>query len=68
MQSSAKYGWRTFAKACALTSALAASAGTAFAGAIYTTDRTGTVVNANTNYGAPTDVYLSGGPQNTTAA
>ncbi|MFL5445923.1 MAG: hypothetical protein ACJ78W_15520 [Myxococcales bacterium] len=68
MQCSAKYGWRTFAKACALTFALAASAGTAFAGAIYATDRTGTVVNANTNYGAPTDVYLSGGPQNTTAA
>ncbi len=42
-------------------------AGAAGAGAIYTTDKTGTIVNANTNYGTPTDVYLSGGPQNTTA-
>jgi len=40
----------------------------AFGGAIYTTDKTGTVVNANTQYGFSTDVYLSGGPQNTKAA
>lgn len=37
-------------------------------GAIYTTDKTGTIVNANTNYGFATDVYLSGGPQNQTAS
>lgn len=42
--------------------------GSAFAGAIYTTDNTGTIVNANTQYGTPADVYLSGGPQNTTAS
>src|SRR4051794_36048935 len=37
-------------------------------GAIYTTDRTATIVNANVQYGFGTDVYLSGGPQNTKAA
>jgi hypothetical protein len=68
MQSSRRYGWGIFAKVCALAGALAASTGTAFAGAIYTTDRTGTVVNASTNFGGPSDVYLSGGPQNTTSA
>jgi len=47
------------------------SMGNAFAkltGAIYTTDKTGTIVNANVNYGLTTDVYLSGGPQNQTAS
>src|SRR6185436_20662590 len=33
-------------------------------GAIYTTDKTGTVVNGNTQYAAAGDVYISGGPQN----
>src|SRR6185436_14210895 len=33
-------------------------------GAIYTTDKTGTVVNGNTKYAAAGDVYISGGPQN----
>jgi hypothetical protein len=51
----------TTAGALLLSSVLA---GSAFAGAIYTTDKTGTIVNANTNYGASTDVYLGGGPQN----
>src|SRR5438552_3608477 len=41
--------------------------GAAFAqglrGAIFTTDKAGTVVNQNI-YGLSTDVYLSGGPQN----
>ncbi len=42
--------------------------GSAFAAAIYTTDKTGTIVNANTQYGTATDVYLSGGPQNLKAS
>jgi hypothetical protein len=41
--------------------------GRAVAGAIFTTNKTGTVVNGNTNYGTATDVYVSGGPQNGTA-
>lgn len=48
--------------------AVVLSSVSAFAGAIYTTDRTGTIVNANTQYGTPSDVYLSGGPQNLTAS
>src|SRR5437588_2985515 len=50
--------------------AVALSLGPAFAGfpgAIYTTTQDGTTVNQNT-YGASTDVYLSGGPQNMKAA
>src|SRR5260370_13852073 len=47
--------------------AVTLSTGTALAqalkGAIYTTDKAGTAVNQNI-YGALTDVYLSGGPQN----
>ncbi len=39
----------------------------AITGAIYTTNKTGTAVNQNI-YDASTDVYLSGGPQNTQAA
>jgi len=39
------------------------STGSALAG-VYTTNSTATIVNENTHYGAPTDVYLSGGPQN----
>jgi hypothetical protein len=37
-------------------------------GAVYATNSTATIVNGNTNYGLPTDVYISGGPQNTTSA
>lgn len=44
------------------------SALAAVSGAIYTTDITGTIVNANTQYGTPADVYLSGGPQNLKAS
>lgn len=44
------------------------SALAAVSGAIYTTDKTGTIVNANTQYGTPADVYLSGGPQNLKAS
>jgi hypothetical protein len=40
----------------------------AFADAIYTTNKTATIVNANVQYGLSTDVYLSGGPQNTNAS
>jgi hypothetical protein len=48
--------------------AMSLSAVTAFAGnAIDTTTKDGTVVNENV-YGAKTDVYLSGGPQNLNAA
>ncbi len=47
---------------------IAVSAGSAFAaapsGAVYTTNKTATVVNANVNYATAGDVYLSGGPQN----
>jgi hypothetical protein len=43
------------------------SAYAAIHGAIYTTDKTGTVVNQNI-YPTGTDVYLSGGPQNMNAA
>jgi len=46
----------------ALASSVAAFA--AVNGAIYTTTSTGTKVNGNL-YGAKTDVYLNGGPQNT---
>lgn len=48
---------------------ISGSTGGAFAlsGAIYTTDKTGTIVNGNTNFGFDRDVYLSGGPQNLTA-
>src|SRR5260221_9644778 len=42
--------------------------GGAFADAIYTTNKTATIVNANVQYGLSTDVYLSGGPQNTKAS
>jgi hypothetical protein len=38
-----------------------------FPGAIFTTDKAGTAVNQNI-YGLSTDVYLSGGPQNTNAS
>ena len=44
--------------------AATSSPGAAVAGAIYTTNKTGTIVNANVNYGTVSDVYLSGGPQN----
>jgi len=37
-------------------------------GAIYTTNKDATIVNANVQYGSASDVYLSGGPQNTKAA
>jgi hypothetical protein len=37
-------------------------------GAIYTTNKTATVVNGNVKYATPTDVYVSGGPQNAKAA
>lgn len=53
-----------------LLAALTLPIGSAFAaihGAIYTTDKTGTVVNQNI-YPTSTDVYLSGGPQNMNAA
>src|SRR6266481_6900934 len=33
-------------------------------GAIYTTNKDATIVNANVQYAFATDVYLSGGPQN----
>ena len=46
--------------------AVVLSTGSALAG-VYTTNSTATIVNENTNYGAPTDAYLSGGPQNTSA-
>src|SRR5262249_13620272 len=46
----------------------AALTGDALAGdALYTTTKDGTVVDANI-YGLSTDVYISGGPQNTKAA
>lgn len=52
----------------ALLLAVTLSTGHAFAGnAIYTTDKTGTVVNQNI-YALSTDVYLSGGPQNNNAS
>jgi hypothetical protein len=48
--------------------AITISTTTAFAGkAIYTTDKTGTTVNQNI-YALSTDVYLSGGPQNSNAS
>lgn len=53
----------------ALTFVLAMSAPSAFAavsGAIYTTDKTATIVNGNTFANAG-DVYISGGPQNKNA-
>src|SRR5262245_9123255 len=40
----------------------------ALADAIYTTNKTATIVNANVQYGLSTDVYLSGGPQNNKAS
>ena len=49
-------------------SIIVGSASAAISGnAIYTTDKTGTIVNENF-YPTSTDVYLSGGPQNTHAA
>src|SRR5437879_5896836 len=51
--------------------AVALGAGSTFAGpsgAIYTTNKDATIVNANVQYGVATDVYLSGGPQNLNAA
>jgi len=60
--------FRSAATAGALLLLISVLVGSAFAGAIYTTDETGTIVNANTNYGASSDVYLIGGPQNTTAS
>ncbi len=44
------------------------TAAAAVGGAIYTTNRTASIVNANVQYGFATDVYLSGGPQNQKAA
>jgi hypothetical protein len=43
------------------------STGSALAG-VYTTNSDATIVNENTHYGAPPDVYLSGGPQNMSAS
>lgn len=40
----------------------------ALSGAIDTTDKTGTIVNANVQYGTSSDVYISGGPQNMKAS
>lgn len=60
---------RPFALSLLLAASLTLTCGSAFAfsGAIYTTDKTGTVVNQNL-YPTSTDVYLNGGPQNKNAA
>lgn len=44
------------------------SAAGGVSGAIYTTDKGATIVNGNVQYGFATDVYVSGGPQNTKAS
>jgi hypothetical protein len=58
---------RLFFRAPAVLLALALGAGTAFAGALHTTVQDGSRVNANI-FGADTDVYINGGPQNLNAS
>ena len=63
-----RYGFAVVLAALVIVGTPLVSIGSAggISGAIYTTTKDGTAVNQNI-YGAPEDVYLGGGPQNTKA-